>query len=120
MADADFLVLPSVSVQEMFGMVLLEAMAAGRPIITTAVPSGVREVNEPGVTGLEVPIRDVEALADAMRTLATTPASESASGSAGRARVRDRFTVAAMTEAHLELYRRIRGPNWYRWLWKSR
>ena len=83
MADADFLVLPSVSVQEMFGMVLLEAMAAGRPVITTAVPSGVREVNVAGITGLEVPIRDVEALAEAMRTLAGR-CHASASDSAGQ------------------------------------
>ena len=59
MADADFLVLPSVTVEEMFGLVVLEAMAAGRPVITTALPSAVREVNVPGVTGLEVPLRDV-------------------------------------------------------------
>lgn len=111
MADADFLVLPSVSVEEMFGMVLLEAMAAGRPIITTAVPSGVREVNVPGVTGLEVPIRDVEALAAAMRTLAHDPAMRERMGVAGRGRVRERFTNAAMTAAHLEVYRRVRSPN---------
>lgn len=111
MADADFLVLPSVSVQEMFGMVLLEAMAAGRPVITTAVPSGVREVNLPGVTGLEVPIRDVEALADALRTLAGDARLRERLGTAGRARVRERFTVAAMAEAHLDLYRRVRAPG---------
>lgn len=111
MADADFLVLPSVSVQEMFGMVLLEAMAAGRPVITTAVPSGVREVNSPGVTGLEVPIRDVEALADAMRTLANDVQLRERLGAAGRGRVKARFTVDAMVDAHLDLYRRVRGPK---------
>ena len=59
MADADFLVLPSVTVEEMFGLVVLEAMASSRPVITTALPSAVREVNVPGETGLEVPLRDV-------------------------------------------------------------
>lgn len=111
MADADFLVLPSVTVEEMFGMVLLEAMAAGRPIITTAVPSGVREVNLPGVTGLEVPIRDVEALAAAMRELVDKPGMREEFGRAGRARVKDRFTNAAMTDAHLALYQEVRGPR---------
>ena len=111
MADADFLVLPSVSVQEMFGMVLLEAMAAGRPVITTAVPSGVREVNLAGTTGLEVPIRDVDALADAMRTLAADASLRERFGRAGRERVRERFTVRAMVDAHLDLYRRVRGPK---------
>jgi len=110
MADADFLVLPSVSVEEMFGMVLLEAMAAGRPVITTAVPSGVREVNVAGETGLEVPIRDPRGLADAMRLLADDPGLREKLGRAGRARVRERFTVDRMTEAHLELYNRVRGP----------
>lgn len=111
MADADFLVLPSVTVEEMFGMVLLEAMAAGRPIITTAVPSGVREVNVPGVTGIEVPIRDVEALAGAMRILATDATLRDRLGGAGRTRVKQKFTLAAMTAAHLELYQRVRGPR---------
>ncbi len=109
MADADFLVLPSVSVDEMFGMVLLEAMAAGRPIITTAVPTGVREVNFPGVTGLEVPIRDVEALAAAMTKLVEDPVLREEFGRAGRARVKERFSLAAMVDAHLDLYRKVRG-----------
>ncbi len=109
MADADFLVLPSVTTEEMFGMVLLEAMAAGRPVITTAVPSGVREVNEAGVTGLEVPIRDVEALANAMRTLAENAELRAQMGAAGKARVLERFTVDAMAQAHLEVYQRIRA-----------
>jgi glycosyltransferase involved in cell wall biosynthesis len=109
MADADFLVLPSVTTEEMFGMVLLEAMAAGRPVITTAVPSGVREVNQAGVTGLEVPIRDVQALAAAMKSLADDPELRDRLGRAGKQRVRDRFTVDAMAQAHLELYQRIRG-----------
>lgn len=110
MADADFLVLPSVSVDEMFGMVLLEAMAAGRPVITTAVPSGVREVNIAGVTGLEVPIRDVNALAHAMRTLAEDAPLRERLGAAGKARVKERFTVGRMAEAHLDLYAKVRGP----------
>ncbi len=111
MADADFLVLPSVSVDEMFGMVLLEAMAAGRPVITTAVPSGVREVNVPGVTGLEVGIRNVHALAVAMRTLAEDPFLRTRMGLAGKARVQERFTVDRMTESYLDLYRRVRAPK---------
>jgi rhamnosyl/mannosyltransferase len=93
----------------MFGMVLLEAMAAGRPIITTTVPSGVREVNAPGMTGLEVPMRDPEALAEAMRTLAHDPEMRERFGRAGRVRVKERFTVDRMIDQHLELYGRVRG-----------
>ncbi len=111
MADADFLVLPSVSVEEMFGLVLLEAMAAGRPVITTAVPSGVREVNVAGETGLEVPIRDVGALADAMRQLANDAVLRDRLGAAGRLRVRQKFSIDAMTTAHLDLYTKVRGPK---------
>ena len=108
MADADFLVLPSVTVEEMFGLVVLEAMAAGRPVITTAVPSAVREVNAPGVTGLEVPLRDVPALAHALESLSHDPERRRKMGEAGRKRVADRFTQTAMAEKHIELYERIR------------
>jgi glycosyltransferase involved in cell wall biosynthesis len=111
MADADFLVLPSVTVEEMFGLVVLEAMAARRPVITTAVPSAVREVNVPGVTGLEVPLRDVPALAQALETLSRDAALRQRMGDAGRQRVLERFTQAAMAEKHIELYERIRAER---------
>lgn len=109
MADADFLVLPSVTVEEMFGMVLLEAMAAGRPVITTAVPSGVREVNTHMETGLEVPIRDPGALAEAMQTLIDDVGLREQLGTNARRRVKERFTLDRMTEAHLRLYERVLG-----------
>jgi rhamnosyl/mannosyltransferase len=107
MADADFLVLPSVTVEEMFGLVVLEAMAAARPVITTDLPSAVREVNVPGVTGLEVPLRDVPALARALELLSRDSTRRQAMGQAGRKRVAERFTQSAMAEAHIELYQRI-------------
>jgi glycosyltransferase involved in cell wall biosynthesis len=107
MADADFLVLPSVTVEEMFGLVVLEAMAAGRPVITTALPSAVREVNVPGVTGLEVPLRDVPALVRALETLSRDTPRRLAMGEAGRRRVAERFTQTAMAAKHIELYQRI-------------
>jgi rhamnosyl/mannosyltransferase len=107
MADADFLVLPSVTVEEMFGLVVLEAMAAGRPVITTALPSAVREVNVPGTTGLEVPLRDVGALAQALRTLAHDPELRRRMGQAGQRRVVEQFTQSAMAERHVALYQRI-------------
>jgi rhamnosyl/mannosyltransferase len=107
MADADFLVLPSVTTEEMFGLVVLEAMAAGRPVITTAVPSAVREVNVPGVTGLEVPIRDVGALANALAVLAGDPARRQQMGDAGRARVAEHFTRGLMARRHVELYQDV-------------
>ena len=108
MADADFLVLPSVTVEEMFGLVVLEAMASSRPVITTALPSAVREVNVPGETGLEVPLRDVGALAQALETLARDPVLRKRMGEAGRKRVAGKFTQAAMAEKHIALYERIR------------
>jgi rhamnosyl/mannosyltransferase len=111
MADADFLVLPSVTVEEMFGLVVLEAMAAGRPVITTALPSAVREVNVPGVTGLEVPLRDVAALAQALETLSRDPERRRKMGEAGRKRVAEHFTQAAMAEKHIGLYERIRAQR---------
>ena len=111
MADADFLVLPSVTVEEMFGLVVLEAMAAGRPVITTAVPSAVREVNVPGTTGIEVPIRDIDALAGALATLARDPGLRQRMGAAGRNRVREQFTRERMVEDHIALYRRVAGGS---------
>lgn len=111
MAESDFLVLPSITVDEMFGLVVLEAMAAGRPVITTAVPTGVREVNVPGETGLEVPVHDVRSLAEALDTLAHDPFKREKMGDAGRARVEKYFTRQLMAERHIALYERVQAYN---------
>ena len=93
----------------MFGLVVLEAMAAGRPVVTTAVPTAVREVNVPGETGLEVPIRDVGALAEALETLAADPGLRTRMGEAGRRRVAERFSRERMAAAHVALYEKVLG-----------
>jgi glycosyltransferase involved in cell wall biosynthesis len=64
LAGMDALVLPSEA--EGFGLVLIEAMAAGVPVVGTDVP-GIRDVIEDGVSGLLAPVRNPRALADAIR-----------------------------------------------------
>jgi glycosyltransferase involved in cell wall biosynthesis len=76
-------------------------------VITTALPSAVREVNVPGVTGLEVPLRDVGALTRALEVLSRDAGRRRVMGEAGRRRVAERFTQSAMAEKHIELYQRI-------------
>lgn len=68
---ADALVLPSINEAEAFGLVLLEAMSCRKPVITTALNSGVRYVNIPGETGLMVPPSDAGALAQAMNQMSS-------------------------------------------------
>ncbi|MBI4503073.1 MAG: glycosyltransferase [Gemmatimonadetes bacterium] len=102
--SADYLVLPSTSPAEMFGIVLIEAMASGKPVISTALPTGVREVNERDVTGLEVPPGDPVALRQAMQRLAGDAGLRRRLGAAGRKRVEERFTLKQMVDDHLKLY----------------
>ncbi len=66
---ADVLVLPSISCNEAFGYVLLEAMMHGCPTISTDLPTGVRWVNEDGISGLTVPPENANALAQAIHRI---------------------------------------------------
>ncbi len=98
-AGARALVLPSDGAGETFGLVQLEAMAAGLPVISTRLPTGVAEVNRDGETGRIVPPGDADALAAALAELLAAPATARAWGEAGRARVGARFGREAMLAA---------------------
>lgn len=90
LADATALVLPSFA--EGLPVVIMEAMAMGRPVIATAI-AGVPELVTPE-TGWLVPAGDAGALAEAMATLAATPPARLAEmGTAARARVLDRHDI---------------------------
>jgi rhamnosyl/mannosyltransferase len=100
---ADYVVLPSTSPAEMFGISLVEGMACGRPVVSTGLTTGVSEVNVPDVTGLVVPPGDAAGLRTAMERLAADRGLRERLGAAGRRRVEERFTLARMIEAHLGL-----------------
>ena len=100
----DMLVLPSVTRAEAFGMVQVEAMSCGKPVISTALDSGVPWVNQHGVTGLVVPPADVQALADAMQHLADNPAERIAMGTRGRERAEREFSAGRLVQQLTALY----------------
>lgn len=100
----DLLVLPSIRESETFGIVQLEAMAAGKPVISTALPTGVAWVNQHEVTGLLVPPANADALADAMNRLLEDDALRQRLGEAARQYVSERFTRQRMARAVLALY----------------
>jgi rhamnosyl/mannosyltransferase len=99
------LTLPSVSRAENFGMILLEGMLFGKPLVTTRLPSGMSAVNEDGTTGLQVEPRDPRALAEALRRLLADDGLRSAMGAAARARLDSHFSFARMIEGHRRIYR---------------
>jgi glycosyltransferase involved in cell wall biosynthesis len=98
MLACDVFVLPSVTPAEAFGFVQLEAMACGKPVVSTALASGVPWVNRDGYTGLVVPPGDVNALRNALGRLIADPGERDRLGEQGRARARDEFGIQAMAD----------------------
>ena len=102
LAASDFHVLTSDS--EGMSLTLLEAMAAGKPCVATAV-GGNPEVIADGVTGLLVPKGDAHAFASAVGALVREPARARKMGEEARKRFRARYTREAMVGAYEEIYR---------------
>jgi glycosyltransferase involved in cell wall biosynthesis len=112
MSALDLLVLPSRS--EPLGLVLMEAMAAGKPVIGTKV-GGIPEIIEDGVTGLLVPPQSPDKLAEAIITILQNRSLARQMGEAGRQRVRERFSADQHVAKIQEIYEELcsskrRGP----------
>ena len=91
---SDVFVLPSVAESETYGLVQIEAMASGVPVISTNLPTGVPWVNQDRITGLVVPPRDVAALAQALNTLGVNASLCRTFGENGRRRAETVFSRA--------------------------
>jgi glycosyltransferase involved in cell wall biosynthesis len=105
---ADTLVHPSLT--EGMPNVVLEAMAAGRPVVATRV-GGVPELVTDGESGLLVPPRDPAALAQALVRLLQEQALATTLGRNAERRARERFSVGAMVEATEAVYRDLLGAR---------
>jgi glycosyltransferase involved in cell wall biosynthesis len=91
---------------EGFSNVLLEAMASGKPVVATDV-GGNRDAVVEGETGFLVPAQAPARVAEAAERLLLDPSLRARMGSRGRARVLERFSLAAMTTAHQQLYQQL-------------
>ena len=101
----DVFCLSSVQKTEAFGIVQIEAMSCGKPVVATQIPqSGVAWVNANGVSGLNVPPADAAKLAEAIKSI-TADADAYRRYSAGALeRYRNLFTKERMIEKCLSIY----------------
>jgi len=108
-AACDVFVLPSTHRSEAFGIVQLEAMAFGKPVVSTRLGTGVDWVNANELTGLTVPPGDAGSLRDAIARLLGSPALRARLGANGRRRVEQEYTTARAAESVLAVYHELTG-----------
>ena len=91
---------------EPFGQVIIEGMAAGKPIVATN-GGGVPEIVEDGSTGILVPMGDAQAMADAICKILADPARALEMGIRGRQRAENHFTVELTASKVEAVYRKV-------------
>ena len=102
-AACDVFVLPSISEYEGFGIVQLEAMACGKPVIATNIP-GVREVDKKELATIHVPPKDKRALAEALLTILKDEKLAIKMGNNGRKLVEEFYSWPKIARTILQLY----------------
>jgi len=104
LAGCDIFLLPSLF--EGTSLALLEAMAAGKPIVASDVP-GNRDILRHGQTALLCPPTDAAAIAEAVRRLSDNPGLAAALGEAARHEVRKNYSIEGMTDAYIALWNAV-------------
>lgn len=100
----DVFVLPSILKSEAFGLVQIEAMAFGKPVINTNLPSGVPYVSLDKITGLTVPPGDIESLSQAMQWMVDHEFERIQMGENARQRMKEHYKMKFMLDKLLEVY----------------
>jgi glycosyltransferase involved in cell wall biosynthesis len=108
---ADVFVLPASERSEAFGLVQVEAMASGLPVISTELGTGTSFVNLSGETGLVVAPRSSGALRDALLTLLGNEELRKAMGARGRKRALREFSLDRMITQTAQLYEEVTGGH---------
>ncbi|OAF05590.1 glycosyl transferase [Bradyrhizobium centrolobii] len=105
MCIADVFVMPSLTNAETFGLAQLEAMAAGRPVVNTALDTAVPRVARHGMEAITVPPGDAGKLGDAIDTLIRDPERRRRMGLSARTRAVTRYSATAFKEGMETVYR---------------
>ena len=116
-ADMDVIVHAS-TIGEPFGQVIIEGMAAGKPVIATN-GGGVPEIVEDGKTGILVPMGNAEAMAEAIHRVVADPVLATNMGARGRERVRKHFTIELKARKVEAVYQAMLSRRAYRREWSS-
>jgi glycosyltransferase involved in cell wall biosynthesis len=95
------------SIAEGTPVTMLEAMASGLPVVSTAV-GGIPDLVQDGASGALVPPSDPQQLAEALATYVLDAERTRLHGAAGRARIEQKYSVAAMLAHYLDLYDGLR------------
>ena len=101
---SDIFCLPAISQAEAFGIVQVEAMASGLPVVSTELHNGVSYVNRDGVSGLVVPPNDSNALAIAINKLLDNDELRNKLAMQARERALKEFSFESMGQRMLKLY----------------
>ena len=100
-------VLPSIFKSEAFGLVLIEAMACGKPLISTELGTGTSFVNQDGITGFVVPPKNSQALAQVIKKILENKKMAQEFGQNARNRAIQEFSLEKMLKKVSEVYKSV-------------